>query len=93
MEHVDVLIESGFSKPVAKLELSHKEQIIRTVCLHKVILASLAELSQFRDGILKIEGMRNVLAKHATLLEPFFCMNKQDKLTSGTYIINSIPIL
>ncbi len=58
------------------------------MCLHKVILTSLAELYQFRDGLLKIERMNDILAMLPALLESFFCMNKQKKLTSGNDIFN-----
>ena len=48
-----------------------------------MILISLAELFQFRDGLLKIEGMY-VICKHSNLLELFYCIDSQTKLTSGT---------
>ena len=47
MENIDYLVDSGFTKPVTKIDLAHKEQIVKTVALHGVILVSLAELSQF----------------------------------------------
>ena len=46
MDNLDMLIECGFNIPVTKLVLSDKVNIIQTVTLHKVILASLGELSQ-----------------------------------------------
>uniref|UniRef100_A0A1X7VW50 Uncharacterized protein n=1 Tax=Amphimedon queenslandica TaxID=400682 RepID=A0A1X7VW50_AMPQE len=53
----DIIFTSKFTKPIATLLLSNKDQIIATVVLHFVILSSLGEISQFRDGLLKIEGM------------------------------------
>ena len=86
MNNLDTIVESGFSKPLAKLDMTHKEQFIHCVCLHKVVLISLAELSQFRDGLYKIEGINDVVSKHSNLLESFYCLNKQMTLTSGENI-------
>ena len=54
LENMDLVIDSGFTKPLTKIDLKHKEQIIQCVTMQKVILVSLAELSQFRDGLYKI---------------------------------------
>ena len=72
MDNIDVLVNSGFTKPVAKIELVHKEEICKCIALQKVILVSLAELSQYRDGLHKIEGIKQYLTSHFSLLEPFF---------------------
>ena len=45
MDNIDSLLECGFTKPVAKMELSDKISLIQTVALHKVVLGCLAELS------------------------------------------------
>ena len=69
-----MLFKSGFSKPVTKLTIKDKERIIQSVTLHNVILHSLAELSQFREGISKIEGMKEALANYS---ESFYCVCNQ----------------
>ena len=51
MDHIDLLLECGFNKPLFKVQLEDKTNVIQTITLHKVILASLAELSQFREGL------------------------------------------
>ena len=55
MENIDYLVDSGFTKPVTKIDLTHKEQIVKTVALHGVILVSIAGLSQFREGLYNVE--------------------------------------
>ena len=45
INQIDLLTECGFNKPLTKIELSDKVNIIQTVTLHKVILGSLVELS------------------------------------------------
>ena len=68
----DILIESGFNKPIVTETLNGKDRIVRAITLHSVVLSSLAELSQFRDGIYKIEGLKNILEKHSKIIESFF---------------------
>ena len=82
---INVLVNSEFTKPVAKVELTHKEQICKCIALQKVILVSLAELSQYRDGLYKIEKIKQYLIDYSSLLEPFFCMNKSKLLTAGIF--------
>ena len=41
---MELLIGCGYNKPLTKIDLSDKVNIIQTVTLHKVILGSLAEL-------------------------------------------------
>ena len=50
-DNIDLLIECGFTKPISKIQLCDKAEIVQTVTLHKVVLASLAELTQFCDGL------------------------------------------
>ncbi len=88
MENVDLLMECGFVQPLSKVELTDKPNIVQTITLHKVVLVSLAELSQFREG-LSILGIGNALSQHPWLLRSFFCLRQpQDKLTSGVLIFS-----
>ena len=48
----DILYASGFTNPTTTVKLDDKAQIIAMVALHSVILQFLAEISQFRDGLL-----------------------------------------
>ena len=82
MDNLDVLIECGFNKAVAKLELCDKVNIIQTVSLHKVILASLGELSQFRDGLSTL-GVLGALKRSSHLLYSYYCCDVDDELSSG----------
>ena len=79
-----MLFNSGFSKPVTKLTIKDKERIIQSVTLHNVILHSLAELSQFREGIWKIEGMKEALANYSDLFESFYCVCNQNILLTAS---------
>ena len=83
MDNLDMLIECGFNIPVTKLVLSDKVNIIQTVTLHKVILVSLAELSQFCDGLSSL-GVLDALKNHSELLSSFYCQSSDVTLTAGT---------
>ena len=51
MSNIDTITDCGFNKPIAKLELSDKVNIVQAVALHKVLLSSLGELTQFHEGL------------------------------------------
>lgn len=80
MENVDLLMECGYTKPVPRVELVDKADIVQTITLHKVVLVSLAELSQFRKGLSTL-GVATALKDYPQLLRSFFC--HVDQLTSG----------
>lgn len=82
----DMLVESGFTKPLSHATLADKTSIVQTVSLQFVILRSLAELQQFRDG-LGLSVLRN-LKHHGELLRAFFSNEKGlvKPLTAGTYL-------
>ena len=70
-------------------------QILCRLSLHRVILQSLAELSQFRDGIQEL-GVAGALNQYPNLLYGFFVNgnSQEDALTAGssTYIRTCIYI-
>ncbi|XP_019853033.1 PREDICTED: uncharacterized protein LOC109582636 [Amphimedon queenslandica] len=45
--NLELLLDSGFNKPVTNVKLCDKEQILKAITLHSVILTVAAELSQF----------------------------------------------
>lgn len=47
-KNCEVILETGFTKPLAIVQI---DDIVQTATLHRVILRSLAELSQFRDEL------------------------------------------
>lgn len=82
MTNVDLLLECGFTKAINQLQMKDKLDIIHTITLHKVILVSLAELTDFREGLGAL-GVLNALKQHSYLLQPFFCNDALIKLTTG----------
>ena len=51
MENCELLIDAGVAKPCANITLDDKVAVVQSVALEKVILRSLGELTQFRDGL------------------------------------------
>lgn len=82
MNNIDSIVESGFNKPIAKLELSDRVNIVKTMALHKVILTSLAELTQLREGLSAL-GVAEALHNHSEALKYFYCLNTNKQLTAG----------
>ena len=82
MENVNSLANCGFHKPVNNLELKDKEELVTSLCYQRVIVNSLCELLQFKEGILKVEGMDLALSKYSVILQPFYCLQIKN-LTPG----------
>ena len=73
--NIDLLIESGFNMPIANVKLCDRDNIVKAITLQSVILSSSAELSQFRDGIYKVNRLQTMLEKYPNLMESFYCNN------------------
>lgn len=68
-------------KPFTKITTEDKVSIVQSVALHYVILRTLGELSQFKEGLQTL-GVSAMISEHGDLLRGFF-VNKKDKLTAG----------
>ena len=68
----DILIESGYTKPITRIGIKEVQAVSQTVVLHQVILHSLGEPSHFRDGIEAVQA----IASH---------INSDSHLTAGSY--------
>lgn len=79
---MDLLLDCGFTKPIATLDLTDVTNIIRTVALHKVILASLGELTDLKKGLQAL-GVGKVLTENTELMRQFYCIDERIELTSG----------
>ena len=84
-ESVDLLIRSGYTKPVFKVSTTDIVDIVQNVALQHVILDSLGELSQFCNG-LSCLGVKEALCEHKDLLRSFFCTDSKKPLETGMYI-------
>ena len=85
VEKFEMISECGYNKPSSKLSLTDKVDLIHSVALHHVILKTLGEISQFREG-LESCGVLKAINKYAPLMCEFYVV-KESKLSAGIYII------
>ena len=67
LENFDLISDSGFIKPSSCLTMLDKTSIVQSVSLHVVILNSLAERYQFRDGMETL-GVFSAIKHHRDVL-------------------------
>ena len=88
MDSIEILDECGlcgFKKPITTLKLEDKDELIQAVALHSVLLKSLVEATQFRDG-LSVLSVQESMKKNPDLFMPYYCLAKSDVLNSGMCI-------
>ena len=68
-------------KPFTKITIDDKVSVFQSIALHHVILKTLGELSQFKDG-LRTLGVADAIESQGELLHDFFVNIKSD-LTAG----------
>ena len=71
LKNCDIMLDSGYTKPLVRTCLQDIPNVVQTVTLHRVILRSLAELSQFIDGIEAL-GVGKALKEYSGILRVFF---------------------
>lgn len=64
--------------------MSDKVDIIQSVGLQEVLLNSLAELTQFKEGM-KDLGVLNMIQEHKDLLRSFYCTDSKTQLDAGMF--------
>ena len=84
-ENFDLISECGFTKPTTKLTMDDKVTLVQSVALHQVILRTLGELSQFRDGLDTL-GVARAMKQYGVLLQEFF-VNKKSGVTAGVLFL------
>lgn len=82
MSNIDMMMECGWSKPVTTLILSHKDELIKVICLHHILLKSKAEMDQVKEG-LAVMGVDKIMANQPQCLRSFFVFDPSKVLTAG----------
>ena len=90
LQNVTVLVDAGYTKPVCKIALAHREEIIQMVAVQNTIMVCISELQQLREG-LRALGVADLIEKHPLLLQPFFVHHTSLLLTAGKFNYNSTP--
>ena len=83
MSATDLVLEAGFSKPIQRLSLVDRDEIINLVSLHHCILKSKAELDDLKNGLGAL-GVSDIIASYPDLLRPFFTSSGILPITAGT---------
>ena len=77
----DIVLETGYRKPLGTVTVSDKEEIIRVLKRYHTLIKVKAEIDQFIEG-LQCLGIDHLIKEHPDLMEPLF-VNKNKSLTAG----------
>ena len=80
-EIYDVIIDCGFTKPLSRLVISDKVDVVQSIAFYHVILKTLGELSQFREGLETLKIARS-MEQYGELLQEFFVISESE-VTAG----------
>ncbi len=92
LDSSDVIMNSGYTKPIFTAKVSDIPEIKQVVTLHCSILEVLAELDQFKKGLQSL-GVLDIISQYPKLMAPFFTNKGHQKLSagkSGSYVNNSL---
>lgn len=81
----DVVINSGYTKPLTSAEVSDRKEITETVSLHCTLLQSLAEMDQLKRG-LNVLGVANYMKDYPLFFTSYFTSQDSQKLSAGIII-------
>lgn len=79
---IDLILESGYSKPVTAIELSCKQELMNTLMLHYTLYQNKAVLDQLKSGLC-IMGVADAMITYPDLLQAFFVAGKEVPITGG----------
>ena len=79
---MEILLESGYSKPITTITVSSKQELISTLIFHYTLYRNKAVLDQMKSG-LNVLGVAQAMSKYQDILQPFFVCGKQAPLTAG----------
>lgn len=82
MSEVDQTIEAGYTKPISKITVGDKLELMNTMMFHSTLFRSKAVLDQLKEGLCAL-GVLDALAKYSSIMEELFVGNKRKALTAG----------
>ena len=68
---MDLLVATGFRKPVCNLKLADRPAILSALMEYHLMAKMKAEMDQFKEG-LNVLGFLDIVKRKAGLWEPFF---------------------
>lgn len=79
--------EAGYMKPLSRLEMSDKHDIISVLTTYHLFIKAKAAMDQFKEG-LEFFGIYNYIVKYPDLLRPLF-VNERTLLTFSKCLKNA----
>ena len=84
MEGVDMVLEAGYSKPIASITLAGKADLTGTLIYHYTLYRNKPVMDQLKDGLSAL-GVLDAMMSYPDVIEPYFVHGKQTPLTAGIY--------
>ena len=84
MDACDVLVDCGFTKPIAQLTVQVIPQLVKSTALHMTILRVKAEIDQFMDRI-NDAGTLHAIQKYPDFVCPMFVASQANNVTAGKW--------
>lgn len=84
MNNIDLAMECGWSKPIANLELTSREELKKVICVHHILLKCKAEMDQLREGLVAL-GVMEIMVNNPSCLQDFFVFTEEGALTAGMW--------
>lgn len=81
VENMDLMMDSGITKPFTQITMDDKVPIVQSVALQCVVLRTLGELTQFHEGLESL-GVAKEMCDHSDLLHKFY-VRGTSKVTAG----------
>lgn len=78
----DVILNSGYTKPLASSKLYDRAEIVRTVSLHYALLQSLAEMDQLKMGLQSLGFLQIYNAEQSKCFRAIFYLCRKEKFDS-----------
>lgn len=82
LDNAGLLLDSGLSIALPLVKMKDKEDMVKTVALHQVLLKTKAEMNQFSNG-LKALGILDSLQQNPHLFRSYFMLDGVAPLTAG----------
>ncbi|XP_068751097.1 G2/M phase-specific E3 ubiquitin-protein ligase-like [Montipora capricornis] len=76
------LLDCGFPKPLALLQLAERDEIVECAIVHYTHYRIRGELDQLKEGLAKV-GVLEAITRDPDLFKPLFCWDSSLQVTTG----------
>lgn len=86
LDNLDFIVDAGFSKPLSSITMEIKEELVKVLCLHHILLKAKAELDQLKEGLQSL-GVLNIMKNSPSFFLSLFTATEKDTLTAGEHFV------